>query len=77
MTFLLLVGNSFKIFLNHIGCKDLFSLSIFIDDIYDKLKSIKTKAISKTISSIIQKDNTAIFYNYDFRTKYSSKILKI
>ena len=50
--------------------------SIFIDDIYDRLKSIKTKAISKTISSIIQKDNTAIFYNYDFRTKYSSKILK-
>ena len=50
--------------------------SIFIDDIYDRLISIKNKAISKTISSIIQKDNTAIFYNYDFRTKNSSRILK-
>ena len=50
--------------------------SIFIDDLYDRIKSINIKAISKTISSIIQNDNSVIFYNYDFKTKNSSRVLK-
>ena len=50
--------------------------SIFIDDFYDRIKSINIKAISKTIGSIIQNDKSVIFYNYDFKTKQSSRVLK-
>ena len=49
-------------------------LSFFIYDIYDRSISIKNKELIDTISSIYNKDETTIFYNYDFRSKISTKI---
>ena len=48
-------------------------LSIFIYDIYDRYISIKDKCLIKTITSIYNKEEYAIFYNYDFRSKRSSQ----
>ena len=48
-------------------------LSIFINDIYDRIISIKDKCLIKTIESIYNKESSAIFYSYDFRSKCSSK----
>ena len=47
--------------------------SIICEDIYDRSISIKKKELTKTISSIYKKDKSTIFYNYDFKSKTSSK----
>ena len=51
-------------------------LSFFLHDIYDRLISIKEKKILLTINSLIKKEKTTIFYNYDFKSKKSSKHLR-
>ena len=51
-------------------------LSIIINDIYDRLISLKYKEISKTIKSIYRNEKTIIFYRYDFKKKKSTKSIK-
>ena len=52
---------------------DLFIkiLSLFINDIYDRLISIKNYKLLKTINSIYNKENNIIVYKYDFEHKKS------
>ena len=51
-------------------------LSIFIYDIYDRYISIKDKCLRKTIFSIYNNEQYAIFHNYDFRSKRSTQTKK-
>jgi len=51
-------------------------LSIFFYDVYDRIISIKYKKLKQTINSLIKKEKHAIFYNYDFRNKKSSKQIR-
>ena len=57
---------------------DLFIklLSIFLIDIYDRLFSIKYKELKSTISSISNKNNISIFYDYDFKRKKSARSIR-
>ncbi len=47
-------------------------LSFFLYDIYDRLLSIKKNEITKTLTSINNKDRLISFYKYDFKRKHSS-----
>ena len=47
-------------------------LSFFLYDIYDRLLSIKKNEITKTLTSIKNKDRLISFYKYDFKRKHSS-----
>ena len=51
-------------------------LSLFIYDIYDRLISIKSRELSKTINSIYNNESKITFYNYDFKTKKSLMSVK-
>ena len=51
-------------------------LSIFFYDIYDRIFSIKDQKLINTINSLIKKEKYAIFYNYDFKCKISSRQLR-
>tara|TARA_B100000965_G_scaffold307477_1_gene266442 strand:- start:10491 stop:11090 length:600 start_codon:yes stop_codon:yes gene_type:complete len=51
-------------------------LSLFMNDIYDRVISIKAKEIIKTINSIYNNEKHITFYTYNFKTKKSSKIIK-
>ncbi len=48
-------------------------LSIFQYDIYDRPISFKKSEIKKTLRSLHNKDRLITFYNYDFKSKQSSK----
>ena len=48
-------------------------LSVIIDDLYDRLISIRRKEILKTILSIYKREKYTNIYNYDFKSKVSSK----
>jgi len=48
-------------------------LSIFSNDIYDRIISIKDKYLMKTITSIYNQEEYGTFYNYDFFRKRSSQ----
>ena len=48
-------------------------LTLYINDIYDRLISIKSKALLKTIKSIYNNEKLIAFHNYDFKSKRSSK----
>ena len=50
--------------------------SIFINDVYDRLVSIKEKDLLKTIKSIYRNEKSITFYNYDFKIKKSSTLVK-
>ena len=51
-------------------------LSIFIHEIYDRLISIKTNEINKSIESIYRMEEFITLYNYDFRSKKSTRIIR-
>ena len=51
-------------------------LSVFLYDVYDRLISIKEKKILLTINSLIKKEKFTIFYNYDFKSKKSTKNIR-
>tara|TARA_B100000965_G_scaffold232027_1_gene194292 strand:- start:88 stop:696 length:609 start_codon:yes stop_codon:yes gene_type:complete len=51
-------------------------LSVFLYDVYDRLISIKEKKILLTINSLIKKEKITIFYNYDFKSKKSTKYIR-
>ena len=51
-------------------------LSLFRYDIYDRLISIKTRELRKTINSIYNKEKLITFYNYDFKTRKSTKLIQ-
>ena len=51
-------------------------LSVFRYDIYDRLISIKTSKLRKTINSIYNKEKFITIYNYDFKTRKSTKLIK-
>ena len=51
-------------------------ISFFLNDIYDRLFSIKRKNLLKTINSIYKNKNKIIHYNYDFKRKQSYKKIK-
>tara|TARA_Y100001968_G_scaffold25890_1_gene20231 strand:+ start:320 stop:925 length:606 start_codon:yes stop_codon:yes gene_type:complete len=57
---------------------DLFIklMSIFAHDIYDRVISLKKKELIKTIESIYNNNSKIILYNYDFRIKKSSKLIR-
>ena len=50
--------------------------SKFIYDIYDRLISIKYSELIKTINSLKNKEKIIYFFNYDFKSRVSSKIIK-
>ncbi len=47
-------------------------LSLFFNDIYDRIISIKKKKLIDTLTSIINKEKNIFTYNYNFKTKKSS-----
>ena len=51
-------------------------LSIFMHEIYDRLISIKTNEINKSIESIYRMEDFITLYNYDFRSKKSTRIIR-
>ena len=51
-------------------------LSLFKYDIYDRIISIKSKEIIKTIESLYNKENSILYYNYDFIRRKSSRSYK-
>ena len=51
-------------------------LSIFMNDIYDRIISIKDKEIKKAIKSIHNNEEKIILYNYEFKNRKSSKLSK-
>ena len=51
-------------------------LSIFMNDIYDRLISIKKIHLLKTIESIYCNENHITLYNYDFKTKKSTESIR-
>ena len=57
---------------------DLFIkvLSKFMYDIYDRIISIKKKKLIETLNSICNKDKEINLYNYDFRRKKSTILVK-
>ena len=52
-------------------------ISLYINDIYDRLISIKDKALLKTIHSIYNNDKVITFHNYNFKSKKSSNSRRI
>ena len=51
-------------------------LSLFMNDIYDRLISLRNKEISETISSIDKNKKYITFYEYDFKRKRSIQLKK-
>ena len=51
-------------------------LSLFINDIYDRLISIKYKKLINTVESIYKNNNTITCYKYDFKSKKSTNVIK-
>ena len=51
-------------------------LSIFMHEIYDRIISVKTNEINKSIEAIYRMDDSITLYNYDFRNKKSTRIVK-
>ena len=51
-------------------------LSIFIYDLYDRFVSIKQKDLLITIKSIYRNKKNITFYNYNFKSKESTKLVK-
>ena len=51
-------------------------LSKFLDDIYDRLFSIKYNELIKTLSSILKKEKESKYYSYDFKRKLSTNLKK-
>jgi len=49
-------------------------LSIYLNDIYDRMISIKKEKLIDTLRSILNKENDISTYNYDFKSKKSSKL---
>ena len=52
------------------------TLSIFINDIYDRFISLKNKELNKTIESLIKNKKFTTFYYYNFKDKKSGKYIK-
>tara|TARA_Y100001968_G_scaffold87920_1_gene78944 strand:- start:216 stop:827 length:612 start_codon:yes stop_codon:yes gene_type:complete len=50
--------------------------SLFSKDIYDRIISIKNKEIIKTIKSINNNEGRIILYNYEFKSRKSTKLIK-
>ena len=48
-------------------------ISIFINDVYDRFLSFKSKEIMKTIDSLFKNEKSINFYTYDFTKKISRK----
>ncbi len=48
-------------------------LSLYFKDIYDRMISIKKKELINTLSSILNKEELFYSYNYDFKTRKSTK----
>tara|TARA_Y100001968_G_scaffold270808_1_gene262146 strand:- start:49 stop:675 length:627 start_codon:yes stop_codon:yes gene_type:complete len=51
-------------------------LSLFMNDIYDRIISIKKRELSNTIKSIYNNEKELKFYNYDFRRKKSTQLIR-
>ena len=49
-------------------------LSIFSDDIYDRMISIKFKELITTLNSILKNKSNVYSYTYNFKTKKSSRV---
>ena len=49
------------------------TLSLYINHIYDRLISIKKKELINTLTSILNKEKVIYTYNYDFKTRKSTK----
>ncbi len=49
------------------------TLSLYFKGIYDRIISIKRKELIHTLSSILNKEEHIYSYNYDFRTRKSTK----
>ena len=52
------------------------TLSIFINDIYDRFISLKNKELNKTIESLIKNKKYTTFYYYNFKDRKSGKYIK-
>ena len=51
-------------------------LSLFMNDIYDRLISLRNRELRNTIESIFNNEKTTTFYEYDFKSKKSSKCIR-
>ena len=51
-------------------------LSLFMNDIYDRIISIKKRELSNTIKSIYNNEKELKFYNYDFKRKKSTQLIR-